>query len=314
MKKITSIVFVTSLLIPFLAGCTEPRVPMKPEPTDTSIQTPVENIVESPADSSTDVISSDDITVVITDSNEDDYRVQASAEVDLNGDGKKDTVVLKAYKNEYGYDDTSEYDLFVNEIKINEEGESINPMFNIVDIKRNDKYLEIAVSEEGPSADYKTTFFRYNGEELKMLGRIQGYYGLFPEEDYSGDMIIDGSGTIITYSRGEILQTWFYEDIYELRENDELVNIRKDLYPMKTDVTMLKDLKTVMKRDSQKEAFTLKAGEKATIMETDNKSWVSIKNAQGDIGWFYTQGYDIIYGQDEDLYPTDYFEGLSMAD
>lgn len=312
MKKLVSIVFVTSLLMPFLVACAEPNDPIEQEtrPNDTSIGTPVESSANTPGG----IIISDEIEVIVSDSNEGDYSVQASAEVDLDGDGKKDKVVLKAYKNEFGYEDTSEYDLFVNDIKINEEGESINPKFNSVDINEKDEYLEIAVSEEGPSSDYMTTFFRYDGKELKELGKIQGYYGAFPDEDYTGDMIIDGSGTIITYSRGEILQTWFYEDIYELRDNDELVNIKKDLYPMKTEVTMLRDLKTVMKRDSEKEAFTLKAGEKATIMETDNKSWVSIKNAQGDIGWFYTEGFGMIYGQDEELYPSDYFDGLDMAD
>ena len=202
----------------------------------------------------------------------------------------------------------------MNDQVSNEEGESINPMFNIVDIRSDDDYLEIAISEEGASSDYLTTFYRYDGKNLKTLAKIQGYYGEFPEGDYMGDMIIEGSGTVKTSTRGEILQTWFYDDIYELRDNDEFVHIEKLLYPMITDVTMLKDLKTVKKRENSKEAFTLKAGEKATILETDNKHWVSIKNAKDETGWFYVDDFYMIYNQDEELNALDYFDGLMMAD
>lgn len=318
MKKIISLMAMISLLITITVGCSDPTPSPEPKPSKTPVETIVEEPddpkVESPSGESKEEVNLEGIEVVMTDSLDSAYSKEVTTEVDLNGDGVKDKIVLKTYQDEYGYDQVSQYDLFVNDQQINEEGESINPMFNIVDINKEDGFLEIAISEEGASSDYSTAFFRYDGEKLTNLAKIQGYYGKFPDVDDEGDMIIDGSGTVITTTRGEILQTWFYEDRYELRENDEFVNIRKDLYPMETEVTMLKDLKTVKKRDSTKEAFILKTGEKATILETDNKYWVSIRNAAGEIGWFYTQGYDVIYGQDQDFYGSDYFEGLSMAD
>ncbi len=314
MKKSLRTLVMIIPLTAFFFACTKTIAPVDPgKPTETPVTNPVETLVETPEKPSVETPILDVFEVVIKDSSEEGYDKEISVVLDLNNDGKMETIMLKTLVDPNGYG-VSEYDLFVNDLKSNEEGESINPLFNIMDINKKDKYFEIAVSEEGPSSDYQTTFFRYDGKNLTTLAKIQGYYGKFPEGDYVGDLVIDGSGTVKTSSRGEILQTWFYEDTYELRENDEFVHIVKQLYPMITEVTMLKDLKTVKKRDNSKVAFTLKTGEKATIMETDNKHWVSVKNSKGDIGWFYVDDFFMIYGQDADLNATDYFDGLSMAD
>ncbi len=310
MKKSLRTLVMIIPLTALLFGCTKPDAPVEPvKPTETPVTNPLETPVKPSVETPMAVV----FDMVIKDSTEEGYDKEYSMKVDLDGDGTKETVVLKTMIDLNGYG-ISEYDLFVNEHNSNEEGESINPKFNIVDMNKNDKYLEISVSEEGASSDYQTTFFRYDGKELKTLAKIQGYYGKFPEGDYMGDLIIDGSGTVKTSSRGEILQTWFYDDFYELRDNDEFVHIVKQLYPMITEVTMLRDLKTVKKRENSKEAFILKLGEKAKILETDNKHWVSIKNFKGDIGWFYVDDFYMIYGQDEDLSAIDYFDGLMMAD
>lgn len=253
-----------------------------------------------------------DITIIASD--EIGYKNIVKSKVDLNGDGSKESIRLKTYDTAYFAYDTIEYDLFVDDYEINIRGSMINPVFNIVDINKEDKYLEIAVSEEGPSADYETTFFRYDGKSLKVLSKIEGYYGSFPDSESQGDMVIDGSGIIKTNTRGEILQTWYYEDTYKLSSEDEFIHIKKDLYPMITKVKLLHDLKTFKERESSEEAFTIKKGEKAIIMETDNKSWVSIKNSKNEIGWFEVHGFGIIENQEKDIYPFEYFNGLIMAD
>ena len=305
-KSLMTIVMITPL-VAMLFGCSTPADPDKPE---TPVATPVETATEAPGETP----KAEDFEVVMNNSEEMGYYLDLSTEADLDGDGVKENIVLKTYEDAYSSYDTSEYDLFVDDLSISVMGEMINPVFNIVDILKEDKYLEIAVSEEGPSSDYITTFFRYDGKSLHILARIEGYYGLFSDASYTGDMVIDGSGTVKTSTRGVILQTWFYEDTYELREGDEFVHIVKDLYPMETEVTILKDLKTIQRREYYKDAFVLRPGENAIIMETDNKAWVSIQNSQGRIGWFYVDDFYMIYGQEEDLYATEYFDGLIMAD
>lgn len=309
-KSLMTIVMITPL-VAMLFGCSKPADPDKPEiPEQTPVATPVETATNPPGETP----KAEDFEVVMNNSEEMGYYLDLSTEADLDGDGVKENIVLKTYEDAYSSYDTSEYDLFVDDLGISVMGEMINPVFNIVDILKEDKYLEIAVSEEGPSSDYITTFFRYDGKSLHILARIEGYYGLFSDASYTGDMVIDGSGTVKTSTRGVILQTWFYEDTYELREGDEFVHIVKDLYPMETEVTILKDLKTIQRREYYKDAFVLRPGENAIIMETDNKAWVSIKNSQGRIGWFYVDDFYMIYGQEEDLYATEYFDGLIMAD
>lgn len=311
MKKTWKMIMIILPLTILLIGCSNSATP---KDSKNSVETPSMPVVETPVDSKEDLVDEKTFDMIMEESKEIGYQLEVSTEADLDGDGTKEIIVLKNYDDAMlGYD-TSEYDLFVQDLEINVTGEMINPIFNIVDILKEDGFLEIAVSEEGPSADYKTTFFRYDGKNLKILAIIEGYYGVFPDSEQRGDVIIDGTGTVKTQSRGKILQTWYYDDVYELRVGDEFVHIEKDLYPMETKVTLLRELKTVQRREHHKEAFTLALGEKATIMETDNKSWVSIKNSQGEIGWFFLNDFHTIYDQEEELYATDYFDGLSMAD
>ena len=63
MKKLVSIVFVTSLLMPFLVACAEPNDPIEQEtrPNDTSIGTPVESSANTPGG----IIISDEIEVIV---------------------------------------------------------------------------------------------------------------------------------------------------------------------------------------------------------------------------------------------------------
>ena len=66
--------------------------------------------------------------------------------------------------------------------------------------------------------------------------------------------------------------------------------------------------------DDTTEAYVFKPGDSATLLETDNKEWVSIGNDSGEVFWFQINNYSEILGQDEKAYAYDYFEGLNMAD
>ncbi|HSL86423.1 MAG TPA: hypothetical protein VK861_05780 [Bacteroidales bacterium] len=66
--------------------------------------------------------------------------------------------------------------------------------------------------------------------------------------------------------------------------------------------------------DNTTEAYVFQPGESATLLETDNKEWVSIGNESGEVFWFQISNYSEILGQDEKAYAYDFFEGLNMAD
>ena len=110
------------------------------------------------------------------------------------------------------------------------------------------------------------------------------------------------------------MQTWFYDDSYVLTDDDQLVQEVKELYPLDTEVTLLKKLKTVSSRDSSEEGYVFQIGETAVLMETDNREWVSIRNHQDEVFWFKIRNHSEMVGQEEEGFAYDYFEGLNMAD
>lgn len=234
---------------------------------------------------------------------------QVTKYTDLNSDGVKDKVILTledSYHNKYA--------LQVNDLIIHTSGDNIEPNFNIVDIDTSDKYMEIAVSEYGPSSDDATTFFYFDVKKIIPMGKIGGFFGVRYSygNDIMGEMKINGSGEISTRTRGKILQTWFYQDEYKLSEKHLLVNVPKDLYEMNTEVEVIKEISLQKSRNDATEALSLKPGEKVMIVSCDNNTWCSVRNAEGEMGWFAIEDYDII--KNVGLHASEVFNGLCHAD
>lgn len=236
-------------------------------------------------------------------------RVSTTKYADLNNDGIEERIVLTI--DEW----VNHYILQVNNIIATASGEEIESVFNIVDINTNDNYKEIAISEYGPSSDYATTFYYYDNEMLFPMGKIEGFYG--PAYSYGEDINwnqvkIDGNGKIITQSRGQILQTWFYQDEYKLSNEHMLVNVPKDLYEMSTEVEVVEEFTLQKSRIDYTDAITLKKGEKVTIVASDNKEWCLVENSQGETGWFAVDNFDIVRGLNKRA--SEVFIGLNNAD
>jgi hypothetical protein len=337
MKKSLSTLILIAVFIALIIGCSRLGAPIgnveNNVPEETAMNNPVDEeelpATEEPAEENpmeeeppieepeTELPPDEgpylDIPINASPSAEEKYDQEITAEIDLDGDGSIDEIILKTVKNPY-YDEVLSYVLLVNGEEITYEGSMIDPLFHVVNISNKDSYLEIAVSEEGPSADFLTVFYRYKNGELTKLAEIQGFLGKYPGTDYVGDVQLDGNGRITTRTRGEVIQTWFYDDSYILTEDDELLNEEKDFYSFETEVKVLKELKTVTGPDDGTEAYVFQPGESATLLETDNREWVSIGNDSGEVFWFKINNYSEILGQDEKAYAYDYFEGLNMAD
>lgn len=235
-----------------------------------------------------------------------------STKADLDGEGKEESVFLLVKKSPNG-DEVNAIELHVDEKTVDYEGEMIDPLFKIVDISDQDKYLEIALSEEGPSGDYATIFFRYDGKNLKELKKISGFLGKYPGSENLGSVIIDHSGLVRTKTRGEILHTWFYDDSYRLNEADELVNVKQDIYEMNTEVEVIKEIKLKKSKGSDDDGITLNKGEKVNIDQTDNISWCRVTNSNGETGWFEVKNFYEIKGY-EGMNADEFFLGLNFAD
>lgn len=317
MKKSLMTLFLVAVLVALIIGCSDlgapiGRVKNDDNPNVTASNEPLDPAAENPVETPSASVP-DETEIVMSTSQEEGFVKEVSAITDLDGDGEDDRIILKTRENPNG-DEVSSYILLVDDQEISYEGDMIDPLFHVTDIDPQDGFREIAVSEEGPSNDNLTVFYRYKDSRLSVLGEIQGFLGVFPGSDYKGEVNIIGDGTVETRTRGQMLQTWFYDDAYRLTENDELEKIPKELYPFETEVTLIKELKTQRSREDSSPGYTFQPGEKATLMETDEKEWVSIRNQTGEISWFRVENYMTIMGQDSEGYSMDFFEGLSMAD
>ena len=70
--------------------------------------------------------------------------------------------------------------------------------FYLIDLIQDDGFIELAIYDDGPSADPKTTFYRYSGKRLYKLATIntdiKAKCTIYP---YYGNVLTDGKGKII---------------------------------------------------------------------------------------------------------------------
>ncbi len=230
---------------------------------------------------------------------ENEYR---TLQRDINGDKTIDTITLRvrAY-NEYELITT----LTINTSSVTVEGYNPQGYFGIVDIDTKDNQLEIAVSDDGPSDDYTTSVYTYDGEHIILIGTISGSYS---------DMTFDGSGQLTTQTRAHILDTWFYDDQFMLSKN-QLVHVPQALYTRNMPpVTVLKELPLLESPvDSAAVTYTLQKGDIVHIVGCDNIAWCAIENKDGQRGWFREDARTENNSQTA-ITHVEYFEGLSNAD
>ncbi|MEA4894260.1 MAG: hypothetical protein VB064_03260 [Oscillospiraceae bacterium] len=245
---------------------------------------------------------------------------------DLNGDGKEDEVYFEP--NE---DRTAILSLSVNGTDFAKSlygqelyTDNLEPSYYcITDIDASDNSLEIAIMDYGPSSDYMTYFFRYDGTGLKYIGNISGM--IINSFSDKSDLTFNGDGTVDSYMRLSVLQTWWSAAEWWLTDSSlELVD--QDLYyPVcpsgfgedpHTEVTALIDIIAYEKNSLSSPKSTLPAGTALTLVATDDKEWVQAKAADDKQCWIHL---DSEYGQSVEtpngyVYSTDVFSGLLFAD
>lgn len=220
---------------------------------------------------------------------------ELSAQIDLNSDGIQDNVIFKVSEDSYS--------LEINDVTVEGTGESLINMLYIFDIDKNDKFREIAVVEAGPSSDFLTHIYYYNGDEILFIESIEGY----PEE-----IALIGDGELVSYKRGKVLQTWFYRFSYILDDKHNLVAKEKNEYIMNTFVILKKDLDVYTTQNGEERRYVFNEDEPALIVSSDDKSWCKIRNSAGKEGYFIIEGHTDINNTGSS--PYEYFEGLSFAD
>lgn len=220
-----------------------------------------------------------------------------STQVDLNSDGKADEISLICQPG------ASSYRLGVNGIWIEGQGDNLDGALYVSDIDARDKYLELVITESGPSSDEASYFYFYDGRRLQFMGRVQG-------GPYA--LKIDGSGIFSSKTRGHILHTWFYTEQYKLNRKHGLESIPQQYYRMNTLVKLKTSLTLLEDPGKTKIAGNLQEGSFAIITRTDNEGWCEIEGPNDLKGWFEVQDNLLIKGTGRNS--SEVFEGLNFAD
>lgn len=237
---------------------------------------------------------------------------------DLDGDGKAEEVSVSAYKD--GRDVWLLGSLTINGEDFASEVYDLgyagyspdSACFAITDIVSGDGLLEIAVQDLGPSDDYTTTFFRYDGSRLHLLGTVEGL--IYSSYTGLGDVGFDGSGSISTYMRLGVLQTW-YANVTWSEDGGALYLEDSDVYMAvaENQAKTLVPLTLYASNDLGSAKTEISAGEELTFKGSDNSEWVLVSFKGGDMWLHLASSYSVESGG-EQIYSWEAFDGLSMAD
>ena len=196
------------------------------------------------------------------------------AEIDLNGDGINEVIDLKIINK----DETEEW---ISIVSKNYEiaGTPFITSFTIVDLDIFDNSLEVAVEDGGPSSDYTTTFYRYDGKNFTEIGFVQGYCG--------NSESVDGLGKITASTRSILFQTWYYADEYRVTADNKLKKIPHSFYPIDvpTKLKLLKPIQLFKSPTDHTVVASLKIGTIIYFMGSDEVKYGLFKTADGVQGW-----------------------------
>ncbi|MFA5032122.1 MAG: hypothetical protein WC614_03800 [bacterium] len=232
------------------------------------------------------------------------FDINKKIKIDLNGDKKKENIMV-SFHRETG--DTIIININ-NKTAINYSSDILN-YFYIVDIDSTDKFLDIAIEDDGPSDDPITTFYRYTDSIIK-LGRIPGN----SQHRLSREVFtLGGDGFIKTKGRGRVLSTWYYDAKYAFsNQKNKILQVDTEFVTMNQNVVLLCDLPLYTAINDTTIKTILKSGSPSRIAITDNKEWFKIEDGQGNSGWFRVERYSTV--KNVKKHSSSVFKGLCFED
>lgn len=193
-----------------------------------------------------------------------EQRLMWNAKVDLNGDGKSETIRL--VKLEWG----NKFRLHINQATVEGSlGDEVKG-FYITDVDKNDKYREVVVYTPGPSDDHEHLLFWFDGKRIHKMGhlmRIPKYLG-------NGIVIVD-----------DWMGFWIITRKYVLTKERKLVEVPQEFYYVGVTGKVIKPLTLYQTRQGKRVLATLRVGSKAELILSDGKGWYLIKSENRLLGW-----------------------------
>lgn len=310
MKKTTSILLALLLCAALLTGCGSSAAPTAAPATAAPVSgSDVQTEAPLPA-SPTDLEAPYPVMA----------RLGETISADLDGDGKDEQILWDAVLDQSSWQYTTTLTVNGTDFasKLQDMGyycESVMDYWAVVDLDVSDAAREIAIFDDGPSDDPNTLFFRYADGKLTLLGAI---YGML-SDDGSGQTY-HGDGTVDSWLRLDVLQTWFADCTYGLGSDGKLSVIPQDLYYPKGDYGL--SLKTLMElplyteNNANVQAELAPAGTALTLTATDNAEWVQAQTSDGRTVWLHLNAEHPFQVETTSGYVSvqDALDGLCMAD
>lgn len=129
---------------------------------------------------------------------------------------------------------------------------------------------------------------------------------------FEDGLTIDASGIFAASTRGEILQTWWFDKKYQLDKDHKIVSVPTDIYINNHLVFVKKSFMLYTEKNIKSNMFQVKTGEILIINGNDNHTWCRVKTETGKEGWFRVKDFSFMSDEGEDA--RGIFAGLNYAD
>ncbi len=193
----------------------------------------------------------------------DEKRLMWNAKVDLNGDGKPETIRLVKLEG-------NRFRLHINQDKVEgtllEEAEG----FYIADVDKGDKYREVVVYTPGPSDDDEHVFFSFDGKRIRKMGHLMRWLKFL------------GNGIVLV---DDWMGFWTITRKYVLTKDRKLVEVPQEFYYVGVTGKISKPLTLYRTRQTKQVLATLRVGSEAEIVLSDSKGWYLVKSENRLLGW-----------------------------
>lgn len=188
--------------------------------------------------------------------------------------------------------------------------ESPGQYYYLVDLDKNDKYIEIAVVDYGASDDSSTYFLRYDNKEVTYLGVITGSVD-------GGLCEFFGDGIIKSEIYSNILETSRLEGTFQLKDG-KIKEVKQEWYSKninrKNSHEILKEVTVYTENNTESETKVLtNADGPVNFVATDNEQWVQLETQDGSIYYLHMTGFTEIESGDTIEEATEIFANLMLA-
>lgn len=197
---------------------------------------------------------------------QDEYGCSASFDLDL--DGKTDEIKLAAIS-------PGSYLLMINDASVEFYAENLSHKLQVISPDGGE--LLLLLYDDGPSSDPMTTFYRYRGGTIKIIGSIPCDVWISDTGEMKGSYRFDAIQT----EWAEV--TWIYTgEGFEMKEQPYYD------YSGDVDLTLLVELPVHSEMSLESESVTL-APQKVKLLHTDMEHWFYVEGENGVGGWFYVE-------------------------